>query len=414
MDSGNRLVDVTQQAEVLAYQHAAGDQQAPTPAGLKVWQPAGDDGPIPPRGWLLGTAFARGFLSGVIAAGATGKTAVRHTQLLSLATGRSLTSEHVHHRARVLILSLEDGELELRRRIRAAQLHHDIAADELQDHLFLSAPGGTAGKLMVADEYGRPQPGPLHDELRRTIERHRIDVVAADPFVKLHSLEENSNSALDEVMVLLSDLASEFNVAVDLAHHTKKGAATPGDADLGRGASAVRDACRLVYTLQTMTQDEAGQFGVSAAERRHYVRMDNAKVNLAPPASSARWFRLVGVDLGNGTEAYPAGDTVQAVQPWQPPDAWDGLATDLLNRVLDDISEGLPDGNQYSDASSAKERAAWRVVQAHAPDKTEGDCRQIVKTWVRNGVLKRETYQNPTTFKSVTGVAVNDANRPGT
>jgi hypothetical protein len=401
----NRLVDVTQQAEAIAY----GDQ----PAGLKVWQPSATDGPIPPRGWLLGTTFARGFLSGVIAAGATGKTAVRHTQLLSLATGRQLSGEHVHHRARVLILSLEDGELELRRRIRAAQLFHDIGDDELQDHLFLSAPGGTAGKLMVLDDHGRPQKGPLHDELKRTIERHRVDVVAADPFVKLHGLEENANSALDDLMVVLADIATEFNVAVDLAHHTKKGVATPGDADLGRGASAVRDACRLVTTLQAMSQEEAQAFDVSEAHRRRFVRMDNAKVNLAPPAANARWFELVGVDLNNGTEDYPAGDTVQSVRPWHPPDAWDGLTTDLLNRVLDDIAEGLEDGNRYSDGPNVRDRAAWQVVQAHAPDKTEADCRQVIKTWVKNGVLTRDKYQSPTTHKSVVGLYVNDARRPG-
>jgi hypothetical protein len=45
-------------------------------------------------------------------------------QLLSLATGRPLTGEHVFQRCRVLIVSLEDDADELRRRVLAAMLHH--------------------------------------------------------------------------------------------------------------------------------------------------------------------------------------------------------------------------------------------------------------------------------------------------
>jgi hypothetical protein len=41
---------------------------------------------------------------------------------------------------------------------------------------------------------------------------------------------------------------------------------------------------RLVYTLSPMTEAEAQQFGISEFERRHLIRMDSAKVNIAPPA----------------------------------------------------------------------------------------------------------------------------------
>src|SRR5690242_14636662 len=52
---------------------------------------AGDDvGPIAPRQWLLGNQFCRKFLSGLIAAGSTGKSALRLVQYISLATNRPL------------------------------------------------------------------------------------------------------------------------------------------------------------------------------------------------------------------------------------------------------------------------------------------------------------------------------------
>ncbi len=77
---------------------AGGDEAAvPPPSG---WQPVvvdiGDDlDPIPPRAFLLGTAFCREFVSALLAAGATGKTALRVAQLLALATGRPLTGEQI-------------------------------------------------------------------------------------------------------------------------------------------------------------------------------------------------------------------------------------------------------------------------------------------------------------------------------
>ena len=87
---------------------------------MGTWDAGLDLAPIPPRGWLLGTTFCRGFVSSLVAGGGTGKTALRIAQMLSLATGRPLTGEFVFKRCRVLLVSLEDDRDELRRRVRAA------------------------------------------------------------------------------------------------------------------------------------------------------------------------------------------------------------------------------------------------------------------------------------------------------
>jgi hypothetical protein len=175
----------------------------------------------------------------------------------------------------------------------------------------------------------------------------------------------------------------------------------------------MKDAGRLIYTLTTMSTDEAQAFGVSEEERRLLVRMDSAKVNIAPPMAQAKWFRIVGVPLGNATELYPNGDIVQTVEPWKPPDLWKDLSIDLLNRILTEIDAGLPDGNRYSHAPKADNRAAWKVVVKYAPGKTEGQAREIIKVWVRNGVLVSEEYENLTTRKTVKGLRVDNSKRPG-
>ncbi len=381
-------------------------------AELGEWDAGADGAPIPPRGWLLGTVFCRRFVSSIIAEGGAGKTALRTAQALALATGQPITGEHIFQRCRVLIVSLEDDMDELRRRVLAARLHHGISQDDVRGRLFLATPDAAAGKIMIADETGHAVRSKLADTIEDCIVKRAIDIAILDPFVKSHAVKENNNVAMDAVVGLLADMAAKHNIAIDVPHHTRKGANNPGNADAGRGASAMKDAARLVYTLARMTPEEAQTLGIAEKDRRYLIRMDSGKVNIAPPLEEAKWFRLVGVPLGNATDLYPKGDEVQTVEVWTPPDAWDGLSSHLLNRILDEIDAGLPDGNRYSDGSRAGDRAAWRAVTKHAPDKTEPEARRIIKTWTKNGVLVSQDCENPTTRKTVKGLRVVNGKRP--
>ena len=294
-------------------------EKAPDSEGLGAIDIAADKSPIPPRPWLLGVIFCLGYFSSIIGEGGVGKTAVRMLQWLSVATGRNLIGDHVFKRMRVLLVCLEDDYQEIRRRLKAAQMHYGIPDEEIEGWLFVSCPRGV--KLAELKD-GSPAAGKLEKMVRAEIALIKPGLVSFDPYVKTHALAENDNSAMDFVVGLLTNLAAEFNVAVDGPHHTRKGAnGTAGDPDSGRGASAMKDAARLVYTLMRMTPEEAGPFGIKAdAERHLLVRFDSGKVNLCPPAAAARWFKLVGVELGNGTDEYPHGDNVQTVEPWTPPD----------------------------------------------------------------------------------------------
>ena len=99
----------------------------------------------PPRAWLLGSVFCRTFISSLIAEGGVGKTALRYAQLIALAIGRSLTGEHVWQRCRVIIVSLEDSDDELDRRICAVlkALRHRQVRD---GRLALDLRAGRAGR----------------------------------------------------------------------------------------------------------------------------------------------------------------------------------------------------------------------------------------------------------------------------
>lgn len=376
---------------------------------MGIWDAGEDDYQIAPREWLLGTMFCRRFLSSLLADGGVGKTALRVAQLISLAAGRSITGEHVFQRCRVLIVSLEDDRDELRRRVLAVMKHHRINPADLKGWLFLSAPKG----LRLAEmKDGAPAVAELERQLREAVDALHIDVIALDPFVKSHGLAENDNVAVDYVCTLLTKLAIEKDCAIDTPHHTKKGLTTAGNADNGRGASAMKDAARLVYTLTQMSPEEAKQFGINENDRRGFIRLDSGKVNIARASRDTKWFRLVGVPLGNGTELYPSGDEVQTVEAWNPPDTWEDLDAITIGHILDEIEAGLPNGSRYSAANRAGERAAWAVVPKHSPEKTEQQAREIIRMWVKNGLLFSEEYDDPVQRHKREGLRVNPTKRP--
>jgi hypothetical protein len=357
------------------------------PVDIRVWDAADVfSQPIPPREWILGNIFCKQFISSLLAGGAVGKTAVRIVQALSVAIGQSLTGEFVHKRCRVLFLSFEDGRTELRRRLAAAMIHHGVSAARVQGWLFFANISGH--RLIETTVRGDRVAGTLEAWLRQTILELKVELVVLDPFIKTHGVAENDNTGIDSVCVLLARLAVELDIAVDYLHHVRKGPPDPGNADIGRGASAAKDAARLVYTLNGMTKEDAQLINITnEALRRSLVRQDSAKLNIAPPAVGTVWYRLVGVPLNNGTPTYPHGDVVQTAERWMPPDFWKKITTAVANRILDRIDQGPEAGRRHSSATQAKHRAAWHVVMDECPELNEDQAKKVIAKWIETGFL---------------------------
>jgi hypothetical protein len=386
------------------------NEQQPSAEELEIWDAGDDPGFISPREWLLANQFCLGFISSIVGAGGIGKTALRLLQYISMAIGRSLTGEHVFRRARVLLICLEDNRREIERRIKAALDYHKVSRSELKGWLFFTCP--KRSKLAEVKNRNRVL-GLLERQIRKAIKHFKPDVVALDPFRKAHALEENNSGDMDFVCDLLAQMADEYNIAPDIPHHVHKGQIEPGDADAGRGSSGVKDAGRLTYTATNMSEQEAKLYGVPVEARRDYIRLDTSKVNIIRHSTNPKWFRLVGVPIGNATHEYPNGDTVQTVEPWHPPSIWTDLSPQTLNVVLSEIAGGTEKGQRYSATPSAgQDRAAWRVVQRHCPTKTEGQCREIIKTWLATGLLFTNKYDDPVQRRELDGLFVDDAKRP--
>jgi hypothetical protein len=339
-----------------------------------------------------------------------GKTALRMLQYFSLATGRQLSGQYVFTRCKVLIISLEDDTWEMHRRIKAILDHYGIPRSEVKGRLFCACPK----RAKLAETQNRTRVvGPLGAKIREAIELRKPDLVALDPFVKTHSLQESDSGDMDFVCNLLAELAVERNIAVDVPHHVHKGQVIPGDADSGRGSSSIKDACRLVYTLASMSAEEASTFNIPIANRSSYVRLDPAKTNLVEKSGEATWFKLVSVPIGNATERYPNGDRVQAAEPWLPPKPFDDIDNTTANVILSDIAQGPGNNLRYSNApQTVKDKQAWRVVNKYCPQKSEAACRRVIHTWLNTGLLYAEQYYDSEQRKKRSGLYVDDTKRP--
>lgn len=371
--------------------------------------------PIEPRGWLLGNIMCRRFMTVLAASGGAGKTSLAIAMALSLATGKRICGEHVHKRCRVMILTLEDGREEYKRRFRAACIHHGISPEDIGGRVYvrsLTSSYSSGHTLVSVDDRGEIIQTGMADKIANIVRKHAIDVCIFDPFIALSGAPENDNTAVDRVAKILTGLAESLDIAIFVAHHFAKGEAAPGDASKVRGASALVDASRFSCTLMPMSADDATYYGVSDDERRSYVRMDDAKANLVARSPAARWFRICGVQIGNGTDAYPKGDNVHTVEAWTPPETWNGVPVQTLNAILSQIDRGAPDGERYSAARNAGSYPAWRVVKAHIPDKPEAQCKEIIATWVSTGLLFTEDYVSPARRRPRPGLSVDHSKRP--
>lgn len=366
---------------------------------------------IPPRQWLYGTALIRRFVSVLIAPGGVGKSALALGQAVALATGRNFLAERVHHSVPVWVLNLEDPLEETERRLAALMLRHGIARSELEGRLFLHS--GRERRVTVAamaDGAWRVVL-PDRDAMIAAAKQAGVGLVVVDPFVKSHALEENNNAQMDAAATAWAEVAEETGAAILLVHHVRKGAAE--DVDAARGGKALTDAARAARLLSVMTPEEAERLDVPVNECWRHVRLDDAKANLAPVANKALWYRLETVNLGNGTTGYPNGDNVAVMVPFHPGSMWKRLSPSEINRVLDEIDTGHPDGSLYAPHRRGAGSYRWAGhVLVRRLRLTEAQAANMLQAWMVNGLLVEAEYRDAAQRKLRTGLRVMDALRP--
>jgi hypothetical protein len=366
---------------------------------------------IPPRPWLYGTQLIRGFVTVLVAPGGTGKTAYAMAVAIALATGVEFLGQHIFASGPTAVLNLEDPMDELNRRVAAIQLRHKLDNIQLADRLYLHSGDDRPITIAELSHDGFNVVYPDEEAIITQINEHGIIALVVDPYAESHSLEENSNPHMVKAAAAWRRIANATFCAILLVHHVRKGAVT--DIDAARGAKALTDSARVGLILSPMSTDEAETFGVPDLERTGYVRLDDAKVNLAPKANKARWFHLEQVELGNRTNDYPSGDKVASVALWEPPNLWQSATLPDINFALDRIDAGLPGGGRFTDSrrGDATRWAGHILVEMFAV--TQGQAATMIRTWLATGLLFKENYHDKRERKDRVGLNVNHTKRPG-
>ena len=343
---------------------------------------------IPPRQWLYGTTIIRGAVSVLVAPGGTGKSLWALTVGASLAIGRGLLGDHVHQRVKVWILNLDDPLDELDRRFLALRMHYALQAMDFEEFLFMES--GDERKLTMARmaDDGFTVLCPDEPMVAATIRSYGIGLMVVDPYAETNEVDENSNSQMIHAVAAWRRIARACSCAILLVHHVRKGAMT--DIESARGARALTDSARVGLLMSPMSAAEAEALGIEDEGRTGYVRLDNAKANLAPRPAVATWFHLEQVAIGNPTDQYPNGDRVAVITTWEPPSAWDGLDPIILDRIFRRFEEGS-DGEYYSFARQAKDRWAGNVIMEET-GRTAHQASTILAAWKKNQVIAEGTY----------------------
>jgi hypothetical protein len=69
-------------------------------------------------------------------------------------------------------------------------------------------------------------------------------------------------------------------------------------------------------------------------------------------------------------------------------------------------------GRRYSNRPGALNQA-WQLIKKQAPKLTDAQCKQLINTWISNGVLYEQEYYDTKMRKKRHGLFVNNAKRPG-
>lgn len=363
-----------------------GDNKAPLiEASPYEWRDPVD---IPKRPWIFGRWLLSGTVACVVAPGGVGKSTLLMSMALSLCSGRSFLGKAIYgDPKRVWLWNLEDDMDELSRSLQAAASHHGITYSDFKGRLFIdSAMEGATLCTAVETKGSFALLEPIYEALTAELTRRKIDVLFVDPFVSSHAVEENHNTKIDQIAKAWGRVAKAANCCIVLVHHTSKAGSNEVSAMSARGAVALINAARSTLVINRMDEKIAADHGISDDEVRRYISVADDKHNRAP-AEAADWFRLVPVDLGNGSGGnLDFGDSIAVVESFKLEKPSLEISDEDHNEILRVIAAGDWRDNVQSDAWVGK--AFAEVLKVDHEDKREkATINRMKAQWLREGIL---------------------------
>lgn len=359
-----------------------------------VLRPLGllDPSKRPPRNWLVRHRLMRKHTTVTAAAPGVGKSTLTIEEAVSLASGMDFLGFGIDRPRKVALINNEETQDEMERRIEATCTRFEVPFAAIAETLYLHS-GVDAEKLVVAQRGPNETVvvQPRARQLSAFLREVGIDLLVLDPFVQLHTVSENVNEEIEQVMMALREISVAADCALHLVHHTRKppagSAHQAGDIFAVRGGGAIVGDAHFVFTLADMGQADAESLGVMQADRNRFVRLDDAKGKLAPP-SGARWFEREGIAMPYGL----IGEEIGVLVPRSFEEERSGPTTAAVVQILKEIDARWREGNPFSAAPQSPRYVVPMMVQSHGLSPRA--ARQLLRDWIANGMVASAAYDN--------------------
>jgi hypothetical protein len=335
-----------------------------------------------PREWLYGKYVIRCELSVLVGDGGTGKSSFLNVSALAMASGKPLVGLTPEQGPmRVWLMSFEEDDKELRRRIQAAMRAHGLTPEDLGDRLHVS---GKESRMCLATG-GSGSVNIDHNavnNLKRQVSIKGIDVLLVDPLIETHRVNELDNNGMQAVAKTWVNIATDGECGVFIAHHTRKSGGGEITVDDMRGAVAVKDTARIALELNPMLSKHADAFGLQSP--KGYFSIRNGKSNFTALTEHRDWFQIASQNMG--TPANPFGELVGVVKAWQPPTLRVAITSEQLAAVGAEIAKGHcrkdPQAKDYVGNTVA------HVVGIRADDKPAmAGVKALIRRWLNDEAL---------------------------
>jgi RecA-family ATPase len=240
--------------------------------------------PTQDREWAISGLAPIGKVTVVAGPGGVSKSMLLLTLLAQAAKGQNWAGFEVPRELKSLYISYEDDTQELQRRVWS--ITKGFPADNLQ---IFSADTNPRDWVLVEkpDRWGSERVTARMGWLTEYVASRGIKLVAFDPVVYMHTLEENDIAQMAFFMQALSTLAKEAGCAVVLVHHMSKTGSWGTLAELNqsslRGASSIADNSRSVLAVVPVNPKDALSLGVPVAECSEYLVAKHLKHNYSKP-----------------------------------------------------------------------------------------------------------------------------------
>jgi hypothetical protein len=218
---------------------------------------------VPHRRWLYGPYLIRGEVTVIAAPGGVGKTALTTGMATAIAVGVVLLDDKIWGtNLKVLSINGEDSKAEVTRRMWAfTRAHAGKITEQAPDHFYTLGADDERVQSLSFLQTNERNASTLDirgfEVLESALAAIRPDVAMLDPLIVFCSGGNiNDNAVMAQVMRVLKFLATKYDCAILIVHHTKKGG-DRGDPEAVSGAAAIVNLARCAIMPVPMTKEEA-------------------------------------------------------------------------------------------------------------------------------------------------------------